>query len=79
MDLDFSSERVTVNVSSYTDNLGDPSQLVKGCVFTSQFYTPFGHVQPPHRDWEQPILWTCLQKAAVYIMQWRHFMLQNDK
>lgn len=28
---------------------------------------------------EQPILSGCLKKAAVSIMLWQHFMLQNDK
>ena len=28
---------------------------------------------------EQPILCGCLKKAAVSIMLWQHFMLQNDK
>lgn len=28
---------------------------------------------------EQPILCCCLKKAAVSIMLWQHFMVQNDK
>ena len=77
MDLYLSSDAVTKSSATLTPVVS-PLSEEKGLHSPTNFTLSLGPGVPLCAG-EQPILCGCLEKAAVSIMLWQHFMLQNDK
>lgn len=77
MDAYLSSDAMTMSPAAVTPVVS-PLSKEKGLYSPTNFTLSLGPGVSLCAG-EQPILCGCLKKAAVSIMLWQHFMLQNDK
>ena len=77
MDAYLSSDAMTMSPAAVTPAVS-PLSKEKGLYSPPNFTLSLGPGESLCGR-EQPILCGCLKKAAVSIMLWQHFMLQNDK